>query len=298
MELISVIVPVYQVKEYLEECVSSLCSQTYQTMEILLIDDGSLDGSGEICDRLAKQDERIKVYHFENGGLSTARNRGMALAKGQWFAFVDSDDCVSPFYIETLYYLATKFNAQIAVCDYLRGQHSTGVTRELEAKEECGLPKEVCIDSEEMLKQWHGVRKRVETVVWNKLYRRELFFDEKDILTFPEGKIHEDVYLSHRIVEKAMKIALTDKKLYFYRERSNSLTGSKMSGERVRQSIQAQLARLDFFEKKSYKAAYRRNLRGLLLHIVKFYFFMDSKNEELRRELVHYFRVYCKKFND
>ena len=118
--LVSIIVPVYQVKEYISECVESLLAQTYTNLEILLVDDGSTDGSGEICDEYAVKDSRVRVVHQTNQGLSTARNTGIGLAQGECLAFVDSDDVVMPGFIEILYELLGKYQADIAACDYVK----------------------------------------------------------------------------------------------------------------------------------------------------------------------------------
>ena len=116
-KLVSIIVPVYQVKEYVGECVESLRAQTYTNLEILLVDDGSTDGSGEICDEYVRSDNRIRVIHQKNRGLSAARNTGLDQAAGEYVAFVDSDDVVLPDFIETLYDLSGRYQADIAACD-------------------------------------------------------------------------------------------------------------------------------------------------------------------------------------
>ena len=118
--LISVIVPVYNVKQYLRRCVDSILKQTYENIEIVLIDDGSTDESGAICDRYAQKDVRVKVIHKENGGLSDARNKGMQEARGEYFAFVDSDDYIAKDYIAYLFELIVENKAQISLCGYLK----------------------------------------------------------------------------------------------------------------------------------------------------------------------------------
>lgn len=294
MEKISVIVPVYQVKEYLPECVASLCAQTYSDFEILLIDDGSRDGSEKLCEELSEQDQRIRVYHFENGGLSAARNRGIELAEGDWLAFVDADDVVNCRFLEKLYQLAEQYEAQIAVCEYLRGTDPEMVI----ARSGDGVKDgkghayyQYCLCSEQMLAEWHGKRKKIETVVWNKLYRRELFGDANQGIRFPEGKIHEDVYVSHLLVQRATRIAVSKEKLYFYRKRDGSLTNREAEKEKIRQSLEAQASRAAFFESHNYRAAYVRNIRGMLLHILKFWFILEWREKELRAELRRLFWV-------
>ena len=259
---VSIIVPVYQVKEYLDMCIQSLRAQTYRNLEIILIDDGSTDGSGQLCDQYPGEDVRIKVLHQKNKGLSGARNEGLKLATGDYIAFVDSDDAVSPYFIESLYTIIKEYHAQIAVCSYEEGDQ---VVWDHGSRHK---GKEYCIGAGEMLIQWHGKRKKVETVVWNKLYHKSVFGGKTDI--FPEGKIHEDVYVSHLLVNNAERIAVTDRKLYFYRSRTGSIKKSSVTKERAVQNMDAQRARLEFFRKAGMKRSYRRLIIGFWLHMVMY----------------------------
>ncbi len=118
-ELVSVIVPIYKVEEYLRECVDSIINQTYKNLEIILVDDGSPDNCGEICEEYARNDSRVTVYHKENGGLSDARNYGMARSHGEYITFVDSDDVIKENFVEALMELIHKYNADIAVSPYI-----------------------------------------------------------------------------------------------------------------------------------------------------------------------------------
>ena len=120
MDLISVIVPVYNVKNYLKKCVDSILSQTYSVLQVILVDDGSTDGSGELCDLLAKCDKRIQVVHKSNGGLSDARNAGIEIAEGKYFSFIDSDDYIEPDMLESLYKLAKSTDCQITISNMKR----------------------------------------------------------------------------------------------------------------------------------------------------------------------------------
>ena len=158
MPLISIIVPVYQVRDYVGECVESIRQQTYTNLEILLVDDGSTDGSGEMCDEYARTDERIRVIHQENRGQAGARNTGLDNVQGEYIAFVDSDDLVLPDYIEVLYMLLTKHAADLAACAYVKGTtEELAVARTVSGKQESsGDVEELCISSEKMLRQWHG----------------------------------------------------------------------------------------------------------------------------------------------
>ncbi|MBQ6995625.1 MAG: glycosyltransferase family 2 protein [Lachnospiraceae bacterium] len=149
MELVSVIVPVYQVREYLMECVQSIQEQTYTELEIILVDDGSTDGSEKICDKCVINDKRISVIHQKNQGLSVARNNGLRHAKGRLIAFVDADDVVDERYIEVLYEILAKYEADIAVCDYVRFRTGEGYYTHRKKGE-------LLISSQTMLRQWHG----------------------------------------------------------------------------------------------------------------------------------------------
>lgn len=256
MDLISVIVPVYNVGEYLCECIDSILSQTYQNLEIILVDDGSMDDCPELCDSYASKDSRVKVIHQENRGLSAARNKGYEASSGRYIAFVDADDMIFSTYIEMLYSLIVKNNAQIAICSYTRAQNG---------QDEKTVTQEYVLPSEKMLKEWHGKRKSIETVVWNKLYSREIFEKFEHSKIFPEGKTHEDIYTSHLFVSLAKTIAITNKILYFYRKREKSISRT-YTKEAAKADLDAQKARMRFFKERRLYGAYMRLLRGHWMH--------------------------------
>lgn len=288
--LVSIIVPVYQVKEYIGECVESLLAQTYKNLEILLVDDGSTDGSGVICDEFAARDGRVRVVHQRNQGPSVARNTGLDYARGEYIAFVDSDDAALPDFIATLYGLAEKYQADIAACAYVecepdellnrRGRlHHKDTTRgicegkddnrvENREKETCSNEKEICMTSEQMLRQWHGRYKKWETVVWNKLYRKRLFDGEPaETMRFPAGRKLEDVLTSHLMAANANQVVLTMRKLYFYRIRPDSRASQSRMGGLMRENLRAQRERMAFFRGKRYWRAYLNLLWGYVLHL-------------------------------
>ena len=263
MELITIIVPVYQVEAYLDDCIKSLINQTYTNIEILLIDDGSTDKSGQICDEYAQKDKRIKVIHQKYKGVSGARNTGLKKAGGEYVAFVDSDDIVSKEYIKVLYSILKENEADISICNYLRSEKADVAMLDINAN----FHKVTCIDSKKFLKQWHGKHKKIETMVWNKLYHKSIF---QDNIYFPEGKIHEDTYISHLMISNAHKIVLTEQKLYIYRVRKGSITKSKATKESIRQDLDAQKARMKYFKDRHMYGSYLRCLKGHLLHRVKY----------------------------
>ena len=270
LPVVSIIVPVYNVKSYVGECVESLCRQTYTNLEILLVDDGSTDGSGEVCDEYADRDERIRVIHQANRGLSGARNMGLDDARGEYIAFVDSDDLVSTNYVETLYELLMKYEADIAACAYVKGttEQLTDIREKVLSLDNV---REICMPSVKLLKQWHGKYKQQETVAWNKLYCREVWNGRKKI-RFPESRNHEDVLISHLVVQGAKTIVLTTEILYFYRIRKGSITlQTEYDREKVWQNLRAQRERMEFFRAHRYWRAYFNLLKGYVLHVLWFW---------------------------
>lgn len=217
--LISVIVPVYNVEQYLPKCIDSILAQTYENLEIILVEDGTKDSSGIICDDYAAKDTRIRVIHKPNGGLSSARNAGMEIARGEYFGFVDSDDWIEPEMYENLMAVSQKYDADV-VCG---GRYDVdGATRERTT----GLcpVKEECIDPMEMLGRvfiWDNC----DSAAWDKLYRRHIFAETK----YPLGVYSEDVACFYKLMEAADRVALCPKPMYNYLHRQNSITTSKLS---------------------------------------------------------------------
>jgi len=205
MERISVIVPVYKVEPYLDQCVESIVNQTYRELEILLIDDGSPDRCPEICDAWAEKDARIRVIHKANGGLSDARNVGMDAAEGEYIAFVDSDDFVEPEYIEYLFRALKETGADLSEC---------GHCRTLEPLEKKEMAPPVLQTPEEALYIWSAhPQERVNCVVWDKLFRRERIEGER----FALGYYGQDMLFSCRVFGKCRKIAYIENQLYHWR---------------------------------------------------------------------------------
>ncbi len=214
MAKISVIVPVYKVENYLEKCVNSLLSQTLRDIEIILVDDGSPDKCGEICEDFAQKDNRVKVLHKKNGGLSDARNFGISVATSPYIGFVDSDDYVAADMYETLYDNMTQHDADVSIC----GLYDCYKTRKipqftgseflmLSNKEALGLALE---------------GKKISVNAVNKLYKKELFQEIK----FPRGKLFEDAFTIPKILATAKKIVVAPSPKYFYVHREDSITTS------------------------------------------------------------------------
>lgn len=242
---ISVIVPVYKVEAYLDRCVQSIVDQTYQNLEIILVDDGSPDRCPEMCDAWAQRDSRIVVIHKENGGLSDARNAGLSAATGEYICFVDSDDWVLPDYLQTLYTAITQNQCDLAACDIQ-------VVFDDDTSAKFAHDKKTSYITAEKALTFLTHGEKVRAVAWNKLYRRTLLQDEK----FPVGKFHEDEFFTYRIVAKSGIIAYIDVPLYCYRQRA----GSIMSTASVRHldALDAAMERIAFLKMK-YAQLYKRD---------------------------------------
>lgn len=216
--LVSVVVPVYNVKQYLERCIRSIVEQAYKNIEIILVDDGSSDGSSDVCDKYSAKDRRIKVIHKRNGGLSDARNAGLIQAKGDYIAFIDSDDYVSKEFIKSLYDLVLQNDAEISVCGYKRVNESDEYI-----EEDVNVSIDKVLNSKEALIDVLSPSSLCSIVTWNKLYKKTLFTDND--ITFPVGKIHEDNFTTYKLMYEASKVAYTSAQLYYYTYREDSIMG-------------------------------------------------------------------------
>ncbi|MCR4692457.1 MAG: glycosyltransferase, partial [Firmicutes bacterium] len=211
---ISVIVPIYDVENFLSQCVDSILCQTYSNLEIILVDDASPDNCPKICDDYAKKDKRIKVVHQKNGGLSDARNTGLCVATGELIGFVDSDDWIDPNMYKELTTLMNETSADIAICAPIL--YADG-----ELKYTSTSGNKTLLNKEEALDQLF-LDDRIKSHVWDKLYRKEVF----EGILFPKGKCFEDIYIMHEVFAKANSVALIEKSLYYYRARKASITHS------------------------------------------------------------------------
>lgn len=221
--MISVIVPVYNVEPYLRECVDSILAQTYRDFELILVDDGSPDNCGAICDEYAEKDDRIRVIHQQNGGLSAARNAGLDVAMGEYVTFVDSDDQVSPVYLECLFTLLENNEAEVATCRALFCRSMPGLIDDTLSLGNCEV-----IIGKEACQQPYLQGGILDVTAWGKLYARHLWDD----IRFPVGKIHEDQAVVPILLYKAEKVAVSQKKLYFYRIVENSIMHKPFSIKR------------------------------------------------------------------
>lgn len=232
--MISVIVPVYKVEAYLPRCVDSILRQTYQDFELILVDDGSPDRCGMLCDEYAEKDNRIKVIHKKNGGLSDARNAGLSIADGAYFAFVDSDDWVTPDYLEKLLSGLLSTDSDICECEKI----NTFASSELPFVEATQCTYETQ-DALELL-----IKDQVfHQYVWNKLYKRECLKEIK----FEVGKTNEDEFWTYQVFGNARHVTKISDILYYYFQREDSIMGTGFSLKRL-DALEAKLQRQIYLE--------------------------------------------------
>lgn len=238
LPLISIIVPVYNVKDYVEKCLDSICGQTYKNLEIVVVDDGSTDGSGEICDTYASKDRRIRVIHRKNGGLSAARNEGLDAATGEFLGFVDSDDWIDLDMFKFLYELLETEEADISICShYIERSGRTKI--KYSSDEVLNL---VPRDAMRLLVEDDIIR----NFAWDKLYRRTLFRE----LRFPQGRYFEDIAVMYKVFYQARKIVMKGHPKYHYMVRTNSITGSKYNPEKEYHMFLAVYEQCTFIQEK------------------------------------------------
>lgn len=237
--MISVIVPVYNVENYIKSCIESLLFQTYSDLEIILVDDGSTDDSGKICDRYERQDNRIRVIHKKNGGLSDARNKGLDVANGDFIGFVDGDDLIHPKMFEILLYNSLKYDAEISACVIKR------VSSIFDEKIENDI--NIYDQKVKLLKREDSLKNIdiISVCACNKLYKRKMFKE----IRYPVGKFHEDEFVIHELFFQSKKIVVTDQVLYYYIQRENSIM-SAYNINKLYDAMEAYRKRIEFSKEK------------------------------------------------
>lgn len=227
-KLVSVIIPVYKAEKYLPMCVDSVLNQTYQNLEVILVDDGSPDNCPAICDEYARKDKRIRVIHQKNAGLSAARNAGIDICTGDYLTFLDSDDALHVEFVSRLLTACEENDAEIAVGDFMKAtaeEYMPKITAPLEKK-----PVRV-VDGREanmmLYRKWSEWVRMIMASV--KLYRRELFAHER----YPAVKLHEDEALTYKLLYRCKRVALVDAKMYFYTDNPSGLMANRFTPERM-----------------------------------------------------------------
>jgi len=240
--LISVIVPVYNVEAYLHKCVDSILRQTHTNLEIILVDDGSTDRSSIICDEFASRDSRVTVIHKANGGVSSARNAGLKCASGQYIAFVDSDDYISPDMYQIMLKELLMNNASMCICRYcyVNDDECHTVLEKGITEIRSGVYSKYEIFYELSSNSVFGI-------IWNKLYQASIL----EGLEFNEGMIHEDECFVHYSYDNCTSVVIIEQELYYYVKRQGSIMNAQYSGERL-DGVWAFYDRYLFFDKKGY----------------------------------------------
>lgn len=257
--LISIIVPCYGVELYLPKCIESIIHQTYTNLEILLVDDGSLDKSGEICDAYARSDCRINVIHKPNGGLADARNVALDVAKGEWIICIDSDDFVSLDYVETLFHLVEKNQCKIGVAQHKEFYDGTGPETSTPPYEEYVFDKK-----EGLQKMFY--QELFDTAAWCKIYHRSLF----DFgVRYPLGLIYEDLPTTYLLFLKTDKVAYCNRIIYYYLLRNNSLEGQPFNVKKLDSAVEIlKMIQSHAEELQSVEKAVRCRLISFCFHIL------------------------------
>ena len=222
MPLISVVLPIYNIESYLDRCMEAVLNQTYSNLEILMVDDGSPDGCPQICDRYAEQDSRVRALHKENGGLSDARNYGIAHARGEYITCIDPDDYVDSDYVEYLYRLIDKYETKMSICQHVT-EYDNGSVKDHGSSGDELMDIETCL--RRML--YHDV---IDTSAWAKLYHRSLF----DTVSYPVGKIFEDIGTTYALMMQCdTGIAIGYESKYHYMYHMNSIVNSSFSPRKL-----------------------------------------------------------------
>ena len=261
--LISVIVPVYNVENYIEKCINTILEQTYHNLEIILVDDGSIDSCPIICDEFANKDSRIKVIHKNNAGPSAARNAGIIIAEGEYIGFVDSDDYIHSKMYEVLYQNLKIYNADISVCNFFKVNDSYFQDSPNEKE------KVFTYNSLEAMRLFFGPLNETMVIPVNKLYKRKLF----ENIRFPYGKYHEDEYIMPLILDEATIIVYTDISLYFYLQRDTSTMGKMFNRTRL-DALEAYELRVKLFKHDKYIDIYPKACKAYLDHLIKYYYLL------------------------
>lgn len=284
--MISIIVPVYNVEKYVGKCIESILHQTYADFELILVNDGSTDTSYEICCKYAEKDERIRLINKENGGLSSARNRGIDVCKGDFITFVDSDDYISKFMLSELYKYIIENSADISMCSFKR-------VEEFEEIKDIKVSGEIeILSSRNCFERIYSSQVDEFTVAWGKLYKRKLF----ENIRYPEGKIHEDEFVTYKLFYAANKIVYLNRKLYFYLIRSQSIMHSTFSKNSLVR-LDAYEERVCFFEQIKEKELAALTSKRFIEKASEYYVLMkDNDKVEIRSRAVNLYNTYSKYF--
>lgn len=306
--MISIIIPVYNTEDFCKQAIESACMQSYEELDIVVVDDGSTDSSYEICADCAKKDSRIRIFRQENKGLSEARNAGIRVAKGEYIFFLDSDDVIHPQTIDILFKGLQKNGCEMSICDYQEVEEiDNGMLQILYQAEQISWE---CYGSLESLFNLYtnGMNMQL-TLAWNKLYHRSLF----DEVKYPVGKLHEDEGTTWKLLVRANKVCFCRIQLYFYRQRIGSIMRQNNLVQRM-DFLDFLKERQQFFEQKAeslaleeYRILAALAERRYLYRLVWFYYWLRANGETRAKKdvLLRYKNewkavkgAYCKRITD
>lgn len=271
--LVSIIVPIYKVENYLERCINSIINQSYKNLDVILIDDGSPDNCGLICDSYAKQDDRITVIHKENGGLSDARNRGIDIARGQYITFVDSDDFIHCDYVHNMVNVAEEYGCEVVQCEFEKG--------ELDKFSESTRSDSVKVFDNVNI--FYG--RKLKITAWAKLYEKSIFSS----LRFPVGKINEDEFITYKAIYRATKIAVISKPLYYYYQSPVSIMRGKNKIIKL-DFISAFEERIKFFQDENEYELVTLSKKEFAIRAMLYYIKYHSVSVEVEKQLITVFK--------
>lgn len=279
--LISVIIPVYNVEKYLRECLESVINQSYKNLEIIIINDGSTDNSLSICNEYKEKDNRIRVISQENRGLATTRNVGIENSRADYIMFVDSDDYIHLDIVKILYENIQIFNADISLGDYTK-------KAEMLMK---GEPKEsVLLSKEDMYNSLYD--KHTRAAAWASIMKKSLFGED---LRFPDGRIYEDAFIIHKLIDRANIIVYSDNILYYYRMREDSITHNEFSLKNL-DYLDVLIDRMSFMKGKNYDYFYAREfyryVNELRMDYEKLKKYFPNEREKIKEMIIGYNKAY------
>ena len=278
MALISVIVPVYKVEKFLNRCVDSILAQTFTDFELILVDDGSPDNCGIICDAYAEKDSRVIVIHKENGGHSDSRNTGIDWcfkSNSKWITFIDSDDYVHPDYLSVLLRLCMEYNVNVSACGCIKFDNDSEVNfSKSDYEMECGKVKD-------LLYKYKNFRKFNVSVIWGRLYKKELFVNVR----FPIGRYFEDEFVVYKILYGCKMIAITTTGFYYYYRNSSGVMASHLSPKRMNDQLDSLKEQVDFYVENEYLEPFQRRF-WYYCSLVEKYLKEYGKDKEYQKYLL------------
>ena len=276
---LSIIVPVYNVAPYLDKCIESILAQSVSDFEIILVDDGSTDASAEICDRWAQNHPCITVVHKENGGLSDARNAGLAIAQGEYVGFVDSDDYICPDMYQKLIMLAEEHNAQICTCSFTKVDGAGNIiTCYPELEQDMVYQRHDFIDN-----YYPRIRWELLLNMCNKLFRRELF----QKVRFPKGLIYEDAFVLLDLLDQCSIIVVCHQPLYYYVFRTGSIVNTNFSQKHF-STIDYCFKYYNYFVEKRLPTQAYHAFDDLILHYMQIYFAVNIQHKAFKQTFLPY----------